>query len=318
MRVLIADDDSILRLALGRQLAKWGLEPVVCADGLAVRALIQQERIPPLALIDWNMPGVDGRTLCGEIRAMPAASTAYLILITSNRSRADVVSGLTCGADDYIVKPFDWEELRARVNIGARTAALQEQLRILALQDDLTNLYNRRGFTTLADRHLALARRNRRSLLLIAADIDDLKSINDQYGHAAGDQVVRAAAHVLRTTYRSADIVARLGGDEFAVFPLEASTECAEMLLARLRKNVEAYNAQNSWPWRLSISAGIAQLDAGSCTSVEQFLDEADRALYQQKRQRRAAIAQGLLFFFALARCSFILEGWWSSSLCLL
>jgi diguanylate cyclase (GGDEF)-like protein len=287
MRVLIADDDPVLRHALARQLAKWHFDPVVCANGLEVRALINEQAIPPLALIDWNMPGVDGLSLCGEIRAMPEASTVYLILITSNRARADVVSGLTCGADDYIVKPFDWEELRARVNIGARTAALQERLRILAIQDDLTDLYNRRGFATLAERHLALARRKRQSLMLIAADIDGLKSINDNYGHAAGDQAVRAAAHILRATYRSADIVARLGGDEFAVFPLEASTECAELLLERLRANLEAYNAQRLSGWKLSMSAGIARLDAATCESVQQLLEEADRALYQQKRLRQ-------------------------------
>ena len=289
MRVLIADDDPVLRHALGRQLAKWHFEPVICADGLEVRAMIHDHTVPPLALIDWNMPGVDGLSLVGEIRAMPEASTVYLILITSNRSRADVVSGLTCGADDYIMKPFDWEELRARVNIGARTAALQERLRILALQDDLTDLYNRRGFATLSDRHLALARRKRQSLILIAADIDGLKSINDNFGHAAGDQAVRAAANLLRSTYRSADIIARLGGDEFAVFPLEASTDSAELLLERLRKNIDAYNANRVHGWKLSLSAGVAKLEATACESVQQLLEEADRALYQQKRLARQA-----------------------------
>ena len=289
MRVLIADDDPVLRHALGRQLAKWHFEPVICADGLEVRAMIHEHTVPPLALIDWNMPGVDGLSLVGEIRAMPEASTVYLILITSNRSRADVVSGLTCGADDYIMKPFDWEELRARVNIGARTAALQERLRILALQDDLTDLYNRRGFATLSDRHLALARRKRQSLILIAADIDGLKSINDNFGHAAGDLAVRAAANILRSTYRSADIIARLGGDEFAVFPLEASTDSAELLLERLRTNIDAYNAKRVQGWKLSLSAGFAKLEATACESVQQLLEEADRALYQQKRLARQA-----------------------------
>jgi diguanylate cyclase (GGDEF)-like protein len=294
MRVLIADDDPVLRHALARQLAKWHFEPVVCANGLEVRTMINDDTVPPLALIDWNMPDVDGLTLCGEIRSMPEASTVYLILITSNRSRADVVSGLTGGADDYIMKPFDWEELRARVNIGARTAALQERLRILALQDDLTDLYNRRGFATLADRHLALARRKRQSLFLIAADIDGLKSINDNFGHAAGDQAVRAAANVLRATYRSADIIARLGGDEFAVFPLEASTDSADLLLERLRRNLEAYNDQGSNRWKLSMSAGVARLEAAACESVQQLLDEADKALYQQKRRHRQAHSDGL------------------------
>jgi diguanylate cyclase (GGDEF)-like protein len=294
VRVLIADDDPVLRHALGRQLAKWQFEPVICTNGVEVRAMIHDHTLPPLALIDWNMPDVDGLSLCAEIRAMPETSTVYLILITANRSRADVVSGLTSGADDYIMKPFDWEELRARVNIGARTAALQEQLRLIALQDDLTNLYNRRGFATFADRHLVLARRKRQSLILIAADIDGLKSINDNFGHAAGDQAVRAAAEILRATYRSADIIARLGGDEFAVFPLEASTDSAELLLERLRTNIDAYNRQGLNSWKLSMSAGVASLDATDCESVQQLLDEADRALYQQKRLRQQGTSGSL------------------------
>ena len=287
MRVLIADDDPVLRHALARQLAKWNFDPVVCANGLEVRALINEQAMPPLALIDWNMPGVDGLSLCGEIRAMPEASTVYLILITSNRSRADVVSGLTCGADDYIVKPFDWEELRARVNIGARTVALQERLRILAIEDDLTGLYNRRGFATLAERHLALARRKRQSLMLLAADLDGLKSINDNYGHAAGDQALRAAA--MSSGPRIAALISWRGwaatNSPFSLWRRrpKARSCCSSACGA----NLDAYNAQRLSGWKLSMSAGMARLDAATCESVQQLLEEADRALYQQKRLRR-------------------------------
>lgn len=128
MRVLIADDDRVMRHALGRKLASWNLEPLPCSDGLEVRRILQSPPLPAIALIDWNMPGVDGLTLCREIRNMPDGGNIYLILITSNDSREDVLSGLTSGADDYVVKPFDWEELRARVRIGARTAMLQQTL----------------------------------------------------------------------------------------------------------------------------------------------------------------------------------------------
>ena len=285
MRVLIADDDPVLRHALGRMLTNWSFEPVPCSDGLQVRAMVRDDAMPPLALIDWNMPGVDGLTLCREIRDMTATSV-YVILLTSNGSREDVVSGLTGGADDYIVKPFDWEELRARVNIGVRTVDLQEHLRELSLVDHLTGLYNRRGFVTLAERHLLLARRKRQPLVMLAADLDDLKFINDHYGHAAGDQALRAAAGVLQQTYRSADIVARLSGDEFAVFPLEASAESAGLLRDRLKANLDAYNAAQSSQWAISMSVGMARVDPSVCTTVEQLLAEADHELYRQKRRR--------------------------------
>jgi two-component system cell cycle response regulator len=286
MRVLIADDDPVLRHALGRQLTKWNFEPVPCSDGLQVRAMVRDDSMPPLALIDWNMPGVDGLTLCREIRGIPETSTVYVILLTSNGSREDVVSGLTGGADDYIVKPFDWDELRARVNIGARTVRLQDHLRNLSMLDDLTGLYNRRGFITLAERHLILARRKRQPLVMLAADLDDLKFINDHYGHSAGDQALRAAAGVLRNSYRSADIVARLGGDEFAIFPLEASAESCGLLRDRLNANLDAYNAAHSSEWAVSMSIGLTRLDPCVCTTVEQLLAEADQELYQQKRRR--------------------------------
>ena len=286
MRVLIADDDSILRHALARQLAKWNFEPVPCSDGLQVREMLQRDALPPLGLIDWNMPGVDGLTLCREIRSMPDAAHVYLILITSNRLREDIVSGLTSGANDYVVKPFDWAELHARVHIGARTVTLQNALQDLSLIDELTGLHNRRGFVALSKRHLTLARRKRQPLLLIAADVDDLKFINDRYGHAAGDQAIVGAATVLRNTFRSADIIARVGGDEFLVFPIDVSPDSPAVLLERLKASLDAYNALRLTEWPLSISIGVAHGNASDYTDLDQLLEQADGKLYAQKRRR--------------------------------
>ena len=163
---------------------------------------------------------------------------------------------------------------------------LEEALHTLTLTDELTGLYNRRGFTTLAERHLELARRNHREMLLIFADIDGLKAINDTHGHAAGDQAVIQAARLLRTTYRSADIVARLGGDEFTVFPLEAGHHTADILLARLKQNLDRLNAAPGQPYRLTLSVGIGRFDPERCQTVQQLLAEADRELYERKRAR--------------------------------
>jgi diguanylate cyclase (GGDEF)-like protein len=155
--------------------------------------------------------------------------------------------------------------------------------------DDLTGVYNRRGFSTLAERHLLLARRHNRPLLLVFADVDALKQINDTYGHAAGDRILIDAAQVLRKTYRSADIVARLGGDEFTAFPVEAVAESADVLAARLQRNVEEYNARSDRPYALSLSVGVARFDPEKCQSIEQLLAEADEELYRQKRLRASA-----------------------------
>lgn len=160
---------------------------------------------------------------------------------------------------------------------------LEETLRTLALVDELTGLYNRRGFVTLAERQLT---RRQGPLLLIAADLDGLKEINDRFGHSVGDQALVAAAGVLRQTYREADIIARLGGDEFTVFPIEASFANAPSLLERLELNLRAWNERHQREFYLSMSTGTAMLESDLPKDVQQLLSEADSQLYQQKRQR--------------------------------
>jgi DNA-binding response OmpR family regulator len=139
MGVLIADDDATLRHALEVQLERWGYEPIVCADGAAAREVLKGDRPPPLAILDWNMPGADGVTLCGEIRDTPSLHTMYVMLLTAHDTRDQMVEGLTGGADEYITKPFDWSVLRARLKTGARIASLQQSLaqRITQLQNAL-------------------------------------------------------------------------------------------------------------------------------------------------------------------------------------
>jgi diguanylate cyclase (GGDEF)-like protein/PAS domain S-box-containing protein len=163
---------------------------------------------------------------------------------------------------------------------------LEEALRNLTLLDDLTGVYNRRGFITLAERHLLLARRRKRPLLLIFADVDSLKEINDTYGHAAGDGILIDAADLMRKTYRSADIVARLGGDEFTAFPLEADAESADMLVERLSRQVDRHNAASDRPYALSLTVGVSRFDPERCQTIQQLLAEADEEMYRRKRSR--------------------------------
>ena len=164
---------------------------------------------------------------------------------------------------------------------------LEEALRSLSLTDELTGLYNRRGFSTLAERHLSIARRKGHDLLLVLADIDGLKVINDTFGHHAGDQVVIDAANVLRGTYRRVDIIARIGGDEFTAFPVEAGPDSAEILINRLQQNVAKHNERYPRPFKLSMSVGIGRINPADCPNVQRLLAEADRELYLGKRSRK-------------------------------
>jgi len=166
---------------------------------------------------------------------------------------------------------------------------LEEALRSLSLTDELTGLYNRRGFSTLAERHLSLARRKGQDLLLVLGDIDGLKLVNDTFGHAAGDQVVIDAATVLKGTYRRVDILARIGGDEFTAFPIEAGPDSAEILTNRLQDNIAKHNERYTRPFRLSMSVGVGRIKAADCPTVQRLLAEADRELYRRKRDRKAA-----------------------------
>ena len=139
MRVLIADDDPVLRFALRQHLERWSFEVVECVDGNEAWQVLQEPSPPLLAIVDWSMPGIDGPTLARDLREVPALAGMYVILLTSNTSKQDVIAGLESGADDYITKPFDWDELRARVRIGSRIVGLQQALgvRVSELQQAL-------------------------------------------------------------------------------------------------------------------------------------------------------------------------------------
>ncbi|CAN5361070.1 hypothetical protein BH23ACI1_BH23ACI1_25330 [soil metagenome] len=179
---------------------------------------------------------------------------------------------------------------------------MEEALKAAALLDPLTGLYNRRGFLTLAERQLKIARRKGQSLILLAADLDDLKAVNDTYGHAVGDDALIGAATVLRQTYREADIIARLGGDEFTVFPLDAAVQSVPLLLERLEVNLQRWREEHKLPFRLSLSTGSAVLEAGDLSqNIERLLAEADAQLYRQKRVRGAS-GSGVVPFWATDR----------------
>jgi sigma-B regulation protein RsbU (phosphoserine phosphatase) len=142
MRILIADDDSALRHGLFVHASRWGYEPILCADGTEARIVLRGANPPPLALLDWNMPGADGLELCREIRSLPQLASTYVVLLTAHTAREEMVTGLDCGADEYMVKPVDWELLRVRIQIGARIVTLQQSLaqRVRELQEALDTL----------------------------------------------------------------------------------------------------------------------------------------------------------------------------------
>jgi two-component system cell cycle response regulator len=163
---------------------------------------------------------------------------------------------------------------------------LRTALLSLLLTDELTGLYNRRGFLALAEQHLKLARRTGRALLLVYADLDSLKQINDTFGHHEGDLALQATAKILRQSFRDSDIIARFGGDEFTALAIETDSGRAEILTDRLQANLKNYNAKGNH-YVLSLSVGVARFLPGSAATIEELMVQADQALYEQKRRRR-------------------------------
>ena len=166
---------------------------------------------------------------------------------------------------------------------------MEKKLHNISITDEMTGLYNRRGFFNLFNHHLKLAKRQNKQLLLLYADLDNLKYINDTFGHKEGDTVLVEAAKLLKTTYRESDIVARIGGDEFVVFPVGTDEDHVEMITSRLQKNIDASNALNERPYKISVSVGISRYDSQSPHTVDEMLAEADQLMYSHKKNKRSA-----------------------------
>lgn len=435
MRVLIAEDDAASRRVLEYTLRRE-YEVVSAADGEQALAALLDENAPRLAVLDWMMPGLDGPEVVRRVREMAEGSPPYLILLTARNQTADMVEGLGAGADDYLTKPFNRDELRARIEVGARVIELrtrlasrvseleevmaerhraeqqleeserfhrelyerssglicthdlkgailtvnpaaaralgyepsevvgrnladfttaaslgllsgyldtfrarpsqrglasvktrggdvrvwmydntlcaepggapyvlghaqdvtdlkrkEEMLRSLSLTDDLTGLYNRRGFLALAEQHFSLTHRTPQHLLLFYADMDGLKRINDLYGHQEGSAALRRVADILRQTFRATDVIARVGGDEFTVLAINAAPASAEAAVVRLRENLREYNARRSRGYELSLSIGWVECGPGA-VSFEESMARADAEMYREKRAKSAGASR--------------------------
>ena len=167
---------------------------------------------------------------------------------------------------------------------------MEKKLHNLSITDELTGLYNRRGFFKLIEHHLKLAKRQNIKLMLLYADLDNLKEINDTMGHNKGDAVLVETANILKSTYRESDIIARIGGDEFVVFPVGTTEGQVEIIMERLQKNIDAYNLQEEHGYKLSISVGVSCFDPTSPLSADELLAEADKLMYSNKKNKKGAV----------------------------
>jgi diguanylate cyclase (GGDEF)-like protein len=233
-------------------------------------------------ITDIVMPEMDGIALTKELSKH--YQNLPVMVMTGHTEDYSAETAIASGAREFISKPFSITEFILRFNKMMHDHKEEEALLVLSLTDELTGLYNRRRFFVLTEQCLKVAVRTRKKPLLLFIDMDDLKWINDHYGHNEGDQALIVLANILKKTFRESDIIARIGGDEFVVL-LESTDENSETLLTRLHENVKDYNTKRS-QHILSISLGTAQFDPEYPISIDQLLSKADVSMYAQKRRR--------------------------------
>jgi diguanylate cyclase (GGDEF)-like protein len=188
---------------------------------------------------------------------------------------------------------FDQKDLNLLEFVSTQVAQaierkrMEEEIRNLSLTDELTGLYNRRGFTLLAEHEVKLARREKRNMLLVFADVDGLKTINDMYGHAQGDLALQEVSALLKNSLREADIIARYGGDEFVALAVDAALESADILSKRIQKALEAHNQETDRPYGLALSTGMVCYDPETACTLSEMIAQADAQMYAQKQARK-------------------------------
>ena len=241
-----------------------------------------------LILLDLTLP--DSQGIVTFERTYAFSPDVPIVVLTEVDDEEVGLSTVRGGAQDYLIKgKVGPDLLRRSIRYAAERHRLSTALRSLSLIDDLTGLYNRRGFADLGEQHLKLARRTGRAVILFYMDVDRLKTINDTLGHHVGDRALNKLADILRDTFRQSDIIARMGGDEFAVMALEASQQNQMELLQRLRERIGEMNERRRESYSLSVSVGTARFDGEGRMRLDDLLAAADRVMYEEKRAKRAA-----------------------------
>jgi two-component system, cell cycle response regulator len=295
MKILIAEDEAMSRRLLQKTLEREGYEVIAVENGrLAVEQLCRPD-CPRLALLDWVMPELDGPGVCREVRKRPELPYVHIVLLTSKGSKQDIVAGLESGAADYLVKPWDPEELKARLRVGQRILQLEDRLvearetmRFKATHDSLTSLFNRGVIVDLLARELTRTCRENGSATVLLGDVDHFKNVNDTYGHGVGDEVLREIARRLLGSARSYDFVGRYGGEEFLIVLNNCDSAYSFARAEEIRNAIANIPMQTTiGPLQITMSLGVLSTLDWPHSPVEEILRDVDAALYLAKAAGR-------------------------------
>lgn len=295
-RVLLVDDEPVQRMLVGRMLTRADYEVVTAEDGEQALKLVTQGDIS-LLITDWEMPKMDGLSLCRAVRSMDLDHYIYAIVVTSRDAVEHVVMGLQAGADDYLVKPVLEPELLARLNTGKRLIEMQRSLRLaneenlrLSITDALTGVFNRRYLMDQLQRELERAQRYQHPISLLLCDVDHFKRINDTHGHQTGDEVLISFAQSLHASLRDSDWIARYGGEEFVVVLPETNIEQASAVAERCRADLAAQPRQvGSATVSVTASFGVTGWEPGMSADMvlDKLIAAADTGVYASKSAGR-------------------------------
>src|ERR1700678_3334024 len=294
LTILVADDSSVFREFIEQSLSGKNYKVLLAKTGREAIKLFSQHD-PHIAIVDWTMPDMTGGEICRHIRAANKSSYTYVVIVTASTEKERRIEGLAAGADDYLTKPFDGGELVARLGVGSRIAQLHQELaeknRLLgelALTDSLTGLPNRRAVEEWASHQLSAAARHHFSFWVVYADLDNFKSVNDRFGHHAGDTVLKQFAELLKQSSRRSDICARIGGEEFLFVLTHNTFEDARRVIERLRLQFsETWFEFQGQHVSVTASFGVTQFRKEDTQNFDALVRRADAALFEAKRQGR-------------------------------
>ena len=296
-RVLVVDDDDIVRARLAALLKAAHYDVEVAASGEQAMRVLHQGQCQIL-LTDWQMPDMDGLALCRRVRIDHTESYVYVLMFTVRDSKQDLLAGLAAGADDYLVKGAPIDEILARLDVARRITHVEHSLRIsnrenrrLAVTDPLTGAHNLRYLSKQLPRELARSQRYGHPLAILSCDIDDFKQVNDRFGHEAGDQLLRAFVALSEGCIRrDIDWLARVGGDEFMIVLPETTLQGANRVARKLRRvfalePVATHAAQIRFTASIGVTALEANQELDASAQLKDLLRAADRQLYANKRR---------------------------------
>jgi len=293
VKILIAEDDRISSKILEKHITGWGYDVLVVPDGKKAWQTFKKNEVG-IVLLDWMMPEITGLDLCRKIRNDKSGKYTYIVLLTAKKKQKDINKGLAAGADEYLTKPFNPIELKARLKTGKRIIDLLEKLHKQAIHDGLTKVFNRREITRILNEEFHRTQRTNQPLSTIMLDIDHFKKINDTHGHPVGDEVLVEIVSRITAKMRAYDKIGRYGGEEFIIILPHNPLESVKKIAERIRINISQKTIQTSaGPLQLTASLGCTSTENIEASSTEMMIKISDKALYNAKNNGRNCTVVG-------------------------